>query len=208
MMQGTPYIYQGEEIGMTNIRFGSIEDYRDVETLNFYRIETVEIGRSHDEVMEDIYLKSRDNARTPMQWDDSADAGFGSESPWMGFNPNYKQINVKQALSDPYSILHYYRELIRLRKRYDIMVYGDFTLLLDDHPDVFAYKRTLDDQELLVFANFSGKAQSVAVREPAAGCELLIANYPDAGESISGLQLRPYEARVYLCKAALSETSS
>ncbi|MDQ0194893.1 glycoside hydrolase family 13 protein [Paenibacillus wynnii] len=200
MMQGTPYIYQGEEIGMTNVQFDDISKYRDVETLNYYRIETEERGRNSADVMRDIYLKSRDNARTLMQWDESPNAGFGIGTPWIEVNPNFNDVNVKSALNNPNSILHYYRKLIHLRKRYEVIVYGDYVLLLEEHPDVFAYKRTLRDETLIVVTNFSEQEQIVEIKEPVLQQELLVTNYPDNGENMDRMQLRPFEARVYLCK--------
>ncbi|QWU15782.1 oligo-1,6-glucosidase [Paenibacillus sophorae] len=204
MLQGSPYIYQGEEIGMTNIRFDSIQDYRDVETLNYYRIECEIKGRSHEEVMRDIYLKSRDNARTPMQWDDSNYAGFGTVQPWIDVNPNYKEVNVEKALADPGSVLHYYRELIRLRKRHEVIVYGDYSPLLEEHSDVFAYRRTLNDETLFVITNFSEKELIVDLGEPASEPSLLLANYPPEEEPLTALRLRPFEARIYLARNNIS----
>src|SRR5690606_10278546 len=135
-MQGTPYIYQGEEIGMTNVRFGSIDDYRDIETLNMYREKVLEQGEDPQKVLKAIHYMGRDNARTPMQWDDGPNAGFTTGTPWIKVNPNYRDINVKEAMADPDSIFHYYRKLIALRKRHDIVVYGDFVPLLEDHPQI------------------------------------------------------------------------
>ncbi|MEC0169476.1 alpha-glucosidase [Paenibacillus graminis] len=198
MLQGSPYIYQGEEIGMTNIRFDDIHDYRDVETLNFYKIEYEIKGRSHEEVMRDIHLRSRDNARTPMQWDDSTYAGFGDAKPWINVNPNYKEVNVKNALADPDSVLHYYRELIRLRKQHEVIVYGDFNLLLEEHSDIFAYQRTLHKEMLIVITNFSEQEQAVSLDAPASEPILLLSNYPSTDDPLESLCLRPFEARVYL----------
>ena len=198
LMQGTPYIYQGEEIGMTNIRFPSIEDYRDVEVRNYYRIEVEERGRDHASVMEDVYKKSRDNARTPMQWDVTANGGFTTGTPWIGVNPNYEEINVMQSMKDPNSILRYYRKLIQLRKRYDIIVYGDYELLLPEDPNVFAYKRTLDGLQMLVAANVSGEEQTVRLLENLVEAELLIGNYPEERRDKDVIALRPFEVKAYL----------
>ncbi len=165
-----------------------------------YRIECEAKGRSHEEVMRDIYLKSRDNARTPMQWDDSLYAGFGTVQPWIDVNPNYKEVNVEKALADPDSVLHYYRELIRLRKRYDVIVYGDYSPLLEEHSDVFAYRRTLNDETLIVVASFSEREQMVDLGEPTSEPSLLLANYPLAAEPLTALWLRPFEARIYLAR--------
>jgi len=149
-MQGTPYIYQGEEIGMTNVRFPSIDDYRDIETLNMYREKVLQQGEDPRKVLEAIHYMGRDNARTPMQWDDGPQAGFTTGTPWIGVNPNCRDINVKQAMADPDSIFHYYRRLIALRKQHDIMVYGEFVPLMEDHPQIYAYLRVLGGERWLV----------------------------------------------------------
>ncbi|MFD0828296.1 glycoside hydrolase family 13 protein [Neobacillus sp. M.A.Huq-85] len=193
-MQGTPYIYQGEEIGMTNVKFESLEDYRDIETLNMYQ-ERKALGYTHDEIMQSIYVKGRDNARTPVQWDDSEHGGFTSGSPWIKVNPRYKEINVKAALEDPDSIFYFYQKLISLRKEMDIIVEGDFQLLLQDHPAIFAYQRNWKDESLLVFCNFSDKTiviedEDLVNRFPE--YEIILANYEEADPK----ELRPYEAIV------------
>lgn len=154
MMQGTPYIYQGEEIGMTNVLFESLEDYRDIELLNMYK-EKKELGWSHEKIMEAIYTKGRDNARTPMQWDDSENAGFTEGTPWIKVNPRYKEINAKAALEDRDSIYYYYQKLIKLRKEMDVITTGKFELLLRDDPNIFAYKRISAEEKLIVLCNFS-----------------------------------------------------
>ena len=200
MLHGTPYVYQGEEIGMTNVRFDSIADYRDIETLNMYREFVEEQGRDPQTVMPLIHAKSRDNARTPVQWDDSEHAGFTSGTPWIKVNPNYEQINVEQALADPDSIWYYYQRLIRLRKQNPIMVYGTYDLILEAHEEIYAFTRTLGDERLLVILNFTANTPVFAL--PAtitfAETELLIGNYAvDPAEEIRRLTLRPFEARVY-----------
>jgi oligo-1,6-glucosidase len=199
MLQGTPYVYQGEEIGMTNVRFESIEDYRDVETLNMYR-EAMAEGKHPEQVMAAIWAKGRDNARTPMQWNDSPNAGFTTGEPWIKVNPNYKEINVEAALRDPNSIFYYYQKLIRLRKTNPIIVYGRYDLILEDHPEIYAYTRSLGDEMLLVILNFF--AGTPVFELPAditfVSHELVISNYEvDTGEDIRKIRLRPYEARVY-----------
>lgn len=199
-MQGTPYIYQGEEIGMTNVRFDSIDDYRDIETLNMYREKVLDQGEDPGKVMESIYYIGRDNARTPMQWDDNAQAGFTTGEPWIGVNPNYKEINVKQALADPDSIFHYYRKLIALRKQNEIMVYGEFVPLLEDHPQIYAYLRVLDKERWLILLNFFGNDCAFDLPEDVAfrDARLVIGNYADGDQALARrVQLRPYEARVY-----------
>ena len=201
-LQGTPYIYQGEEIGMTNVAFESIEDYRDIETLNFHR-EWVEGGGDPAQALAVIHTRSRDNARTPMQWDDSAHAGFTAGVPWMKVNPNYPGINVEQARTDLDSVFHYYRKLIGLRRAHPAIVHGRYDLLYEAHEQIYAYTRTLEDERLLVVLNFSADAPVFTLPTPIhfADWELLIGNYPvDAGEDIRQLTLRPYEARVYRLK--------
>ncbi len=200
MQQGTPYIYQGEEIGMTNVRFESIDDYRDVEIHNLYRELVGEMGYDSQVVMEMIHTRGRDNARTPFQWDDRPNGGFTGGTPWIKVNPNFTQINAAQALADPDSIFHYYRRLIRLRKEHPIVVYGTYDLILDDHPQIYAFTRHLEDEWLLVILNFTAEAPVFVLptHTPLQEKELLIGNYPvDPNEAIRRLTLRPYEARVY-----------
>jgi oligo-1,6-glucosidase len=188
-MQGTPYIYQGEEIGMTNVKFASLEDYRDIETLNMYKEKTAQ-GYSHEDIMNSIYVKGRDNARTPMQWDDSEHAGFTEGMPWIKINPRHNEINVKNALEDPQSIFYYYQKLISIRKELDIIIEGDFQLLLADHPAIFAYKRTWNDESLIVLCNFSSEEQTVS--EDVEDYQVLLGNYENPNPKV----LRPYEAVV------------
>jgi oligo-1,6-glucosidase len=200
MLQGTPYIYQGEELGMTNVVFESIDEYRDIESLNMYREFVTERGLDPGAVMAMIYAKGRDNARTPMQWDDSPQAGFTSGVPWIGVNPNYRTINARQALADPNSVFRYYQSLIRLRKAHPVAVYGSYTLLLEDDERIYAFIRSLDDEQLLVILNFSGDEATFVLPQNLtfASQELLIGNYPvDPAEEIASLALRPFEARVY-----------
>ncbi len=199
MMKGTPYIYQGEEIGMTNVHFDSIDKYRDIETLNMYREKVIESGEDEEQVMQSIYIKGRDNARTPMQWNATEYAGFTTGEPWIGLNPNYKEINVEQALQDSNSIFYYYKKLIELRKKHEIIVYGTYDLILEDHPSVFAYIRKWKDEELLVIANFTEDECVFKIPKEITynSSELLIHNYDVQGEIIESIDLRPYEARVY-----------
>lgn len=200
MLQGTPYIYQGEEIGMTNVAFESIADYRDIETLNMYREFVEDKGLAPQVVMAMIHAKSRDNARTPVQWDGSKHAGFTTGTPWIKVNPNYQTINVQHALADPDSIFYYYQKLIRLRKVHPVIVYGAYDLLLEDDEQIYAFTRTLEHDCLLVLLNFSS---ATPTRTLPAGLaftdqQLLIANYPvDLAERIDRLTFRPFEARVY-----------
>ena len=199
MMQGTPYIYQGEELGMTNTVFNSVDDFRDLESINAYR-ELVESGLYTDEDMfPKIAHKSRDNARTPMQWDASENAGFTTGTPWIAVNPNYKKINVADQLKREDSVFHYYQKLIRLRKENEIIVYGNYELLLPEDENIFAYKRTLDNQKLLVVCNFS-KIEQKFDFSGYENAKILISNYNrDAGED--GI-LKPYEATVLLLENA------
>ncbi|HHT7235392.1 MULTISPECIES: glycoside hydrolase family 13 protein [Bacillus] len=202
MMKGTPYIYQGEEIGMTNVRFESIDEYRDIETLNMYKEKVIERGEDIDKVMQSIYIKGRDNARTPMQWDDREHAGFTTGEPWIAVNPNYKEINVKHAIQDEESIFYYYKKLIELRKNNEIVVYGTYDLILENNPSIFAYVRTYGEEKLLVIANFTADECVFELPEDIvySKLELLIHNYEVANGSIENITLRPYEAMVYKVK--------
>ncbi|MEF2966011.1 alpha-glucosidase [Paenibacillus sp. M1] len=199
-LEGTPYIYQGEEIGMTNVAFDSIDDYRDVETLNYYEEQRMN-GVPEEEIMKAIHKKSRDNARTPMQWDGTEHAGFTTGTPWLRVNSNHMEINVVNAVKDPDSIFHYYKKLIALRKQHKVIVYGEYKLLLPEHEEIYAYTRTLENERLLVILNFFGKEPMLELPDEfnPDGIELLISNYePRKGEDFRKLKLRPYEARVYL----------
>jgi oligo-1,6-glucosidase len=200
MMKGTPYVYQGEEIGMTNIQFDSINDYRDIEIHNFYQ-EQKEEGIAEEKIMESIYVKGRDNSRTPMQWDSSDHAGFTTGSPWMKVNPNFTEINAEKEIANPNSIYHYYRALIQLRKDHEVIVYGRYDLLDEDHPEIFSYKRTLKNQTLFVICNFYANEPVYTIPESIQykSAQLLISNY-ERSEANLGEQiiLKPFEARVYL----------
>ncbi len=196
-MQGTPYIYQGEELGMTNVRY-RIEAYQDIETRNLYR-ERLEQGYGEAEVMESIYAKSRDNARTPMQWSNEANAGFTTGEPWLSVNPNYHEINARSQVEDADSVFHCYRRLIRLRKEYRVFAEGDFRMLLKEDAAIFAYTRNSREGQLLVVCNFYGKEADCAIREPWDSLELLACNYKEPLQLLpeGGISLRPYEARMY-----------
>lgn len=201
MMKGTPYIYQGEEIGMTNVAFDKLEDYRDIEILNAYHdLVTTRHLLSHEEMMRGIHSKGRDNARTPMQWNDQPQAGFTTGTPWIKVNPNYVDINAKKALTNTNSIFYYYQKLIALRKSYDIIIDGDYQLLLPDDEHLFVYKRCLDKQELLVICNFTDQPQTVCLNEEMENSIPLISNDEPTAFS-KEMTLRPYEARVYYQKA-------
>lgn len=206
-MEGTPYVYQGEELGMTNVRFDSIEQYQDIEIRNMYR-ERLEKGYAEKDIMESIYAKGRDNARTPMQWDDTENAGFTTGTPWLGVNPNYIEINARSQLQDENSVFHYYKKLIHLRKENSIFVDGDFTLLLPEDENIFAYVREYEGRKLLVAANFTDKEvecpllkewgvpadEDGAAKSRDNGVKLLIHNYNDLP---SQQKLRPYEAMIW-----------
>ncbi|WP_186575847.1 glycoside hydrolase family 13 protein [Aquibacillus kalidii] len=198
MMKGTPYIYQGEEIGMTNVNFNSIDEYRDIETLNMYQ-EKIANGWSEEKIMNALHSKSRDNARTPMQWDSSEHAGFTGGTPWLRVNPNYKTINAKAAIENPKSIFHYYKQLIALRKKHDIIVYGKYELLLKESAEIFAYTRTLNEEKLIVISNFTDKDINFTIPSSCkdySSSKLLISNY-QATDQLEDFTLKPYESRVY-----------
>ena len=195
MLKGTPYVYQGEELGMTNAYFDRLEDYRDIESINAFH-QYVDSGLVTAEDMM-RYLKeiSRDNARTPMQWDDSRNAGFTTGTPWINVNPNYPKINAQAAVADPDSVFHYYQELIRLRHTLPVIVYGKFEGLLEDSETIYAYRRLLDGQVLTVACNFTDQEQACDLCEDPAAREL-ISNYKTHKTGT----LQPYEARVILQK--------
>ena len=195
MMQGTPYVYQGEELGMTNVYFDKLEDYRDIESINFFT-ELTEAGLMTPEyMMKCLMLRSRDNARTPMQWDDSEQAGFTDGESWIKVNPNYKEINAAQQLEDPNSIFYYYQKLIRLRKEKDIIVYGGFEPLYRDDEQIFAYIRRQKQEKLLTVCNFSEKNAEMEIPEEFKGAECLITNL-DRTVFEGRIVLKPYEAFV------------
>lgn len=195
MMKGTPYIYQGEELGMTNVYFDKLEDYRDIESINAFH-QYVDSGIvKADDMMRYLKEISRDNARTPMQWDDSKNAGFTDGTPWINVNPNYKEINAKAAVAEPDSVFHYYQELIKLRHTLPIIVYGKFQGLLEDSETIYAYERHLDGQVLTVACNFTDQEQDCTLFDDLAG-EELISNY----KTHKAGKLQPYEARVIFRK--------
>ena len=193
-LKGTPYIYQGEEIGMTNAGFTDISQYRDIESLNYYNLMKRK-GKPEEEIYESLRRKSRDNSRTPMQWDDSENAGFSDVQPWISVIPNYKEINTLDRESDN-SIFNYYRKLIRLRKAVPVIADGIFEALLEDDDQILAYKRTDSTQELYVFCNYFPEETQVSLNIPA-DCRCILSNY---NEDIrpENLTLRPYEAIMFL----------
>ncbi|WP_058308643.1 glycoside hydrolase family 13 protein [Gracilibacillus massiliensis] len=196
LMQGTPFIYQGQEIGMTNVRFNDIEDYNDVAIRNLYRKER-EAGKSHQEIMKGIWKSGRDNSRTPMQWSTAENAGFTKGTPWLKVNPNYGDINVENNLNDPDSIYHYYKKLIKLRKASNTLIYGSYDLIAEDHPHIYAYTRTLDGDCYVVIINLFNEQTRFDFKEEGlvGNLELVLANYQL--EDQIATSFRPYEARVY-----------
>ena len=195
-MKCTPYIYQGEELGMTNVRFDDINDYNDIESLNMYK-DRLSKGYSHEEIMESIYAKGRDNARTPMQWDDSENAGFTTGTPWLAVNKNYDKINAKQCLQDENSIFNHYKKLIDIRKNNDTIIYGDYKLLCEDDENIFAYVRELNGDKILVVCNFYDKDVEFKFDGDFNYSKVLLSNYNDSSKMIEKLKLRPYEAVMY-----------
>jgi oligo-1,6-glucosidase len=195
MHRGTPYIYQGEELGMTNTYFTAIEQYRDIESIN-YHADALSLGMEVETVLHALSVKSRDNARTPMQWDDSSQAGFTEGIPWLPVNPNYLTINAAAAIENPNSVFHHFRELIKLRHDHPVIVHGRFELLLPDHEQIWAITRTLDDQVLLTIANWSSEPASVPPEAipDLTGAEVLLATHGDS----TSLDLEPWESRIYL----------
>ncbi|SER24777.1 alpha-glucosidase [Gracilibacillus ureilyticus] len=198
-MQGTPFIYQGQEIGMTNVQFDSIDDYNDVAIKNKYKNEKEE-GKSHEEIMQSIWKNGRDNSRTPMQWNGRQNAGFTTGTPWLKVNPNYSRINVASQLSDPDSIYHYYKKMIKLRKEEKALIYGTYDLILDNDDQIYAYTRTLNNKKILIMINLFEKKTEFRLPENLTTFtpKLAISNYEvDEKEDIKTVTLRPYEARVY-----------
>lgn len=196
-MKGTPYIYQGEELGMTNIRLENIEDYNDIESINMYK-DRIKKGYSHEEIMNSIYKKGRDNGRTPMQWDDSENAGFTTGKPWLSINENYKEINAKKSLEDKNSVFYHYKKLIEIRKANETIIYGDYKLLCEDDKNIFAYTRELNGDKILVVCNFYEKEVEFKYDKEFKNAEILLSNYNDSSLAIDKLKLRPYEAIMYI----------
>lgn len=193
LMRGTPYIYQGEEIGMTNAYFIRVDQYRDVESINYYDILKKQ-GKSEEETIHILQERSRDNGRTPMQWSAEEHAGFTQGIPWMQVIDNYKDINVEKNMEEEDSIFHYYRKLIQLRKKYDVIAKGSYEPLLETHPQVFAYKRSYKNESLIVVNNFYG--EDTRINLSLDGYKVLLSNYVQK-ENEDSKNLRPYETRVY-----------
>ncbi|MBU3570863.1 alpha,alpha-phosphotrehalase [Priestia aryabhattai] len=203
LMQGTPYIYQGEEIGMTNPKFSSINEYRDVESLNVYEIKRAQ-GMDENEILEILKHKSRDNSRTPVQWSDEPNAGFTKGKPWINPGDNYREINVEKALDDEDSIFYFYQKLIALRKQYEIITSGNYELILGEDEQIFAYIRNGADEKLLVINNFYGSETAFELPEDITfegyHSEILLSNYEDSSKEFKQVLLRPYESIVYHLK--------
>ena len=200
MMQGTPFIYQGEELGMTNVKWFNIEAYQDIETRNMYAQAVLQQGQPHSGVMASIHAKSRDNARTPMQWSASLNAGFTEGTPWLALNDNFSQVNAAQALADAESVFHHYRQLIALRKAWPVLVEGEFELLLLKHPALFAFTRRFNDVQLLVLCNFSAQFQGLPLKSlpDFSTATPLLGNLPTPEWAMAPDTLAAWEARVYL----------
>jgi oligo-1,6-glucosidase len=206
-LKGTPYIYQGQELGMTNVQFSSIHDYRDVETHNFWHHHKTKGDKSESDMMRSIWTKGRDNTRTPMQWSNQSNAGFSTaDKTWINVNPNYKTVNAEAALEDPNSVFHYYRQLIQLRKKYPIIVYGTYRLLMQSSPYLYVYTRTLANDQLLVVVNFFNQEVTLEMTENDKSSiidfqtkKVLISNYNTnkAENFMNPIKLRPYESTVY-----------
>ena len=195
MMQGTPYVYQGEELGMTNCPFNTLDNFRDLESINAFHELTEQGKMTEEDMMAAIGYKGRDNARTPMQWDDSAYAGFSTTNPWIMVNPNYTKINAKDQVNREDSVFKYYQKLIKLRHESELIVYGTYDLILDDDKDIYAYIRTLGDEKLIVYCNFSENTREVELPEEFVNKKIFISNYSDA-KANQKITLRPYEAIV------------
>ena len=198
-MQGTPFIYQGQEIGMTNVRFSAIDDYKDVAIKNLYK-EEKEKGKTHQEIMDIIWKNGRDNARTPMQWMNKENGGFTTGTPWIKLNSNYQRINVSEQIQNPFSIYHYYRKLIQLRKKYPVLVYGNYDLILAESDQMYAYTRTLENEKFMIMTNlFNVNAICSFPQELKKNdMTLMISNYEvNQNEDLEKLTFRPFEARVY-----------
>ena len=203
MMQGTPYIYQGEEFGMTDPKFTSIDQYRDVESLNMYEI-LKEKGKSEEEVLEILRRKSRDNSRTPVQWNGEKNAGFTTGTPWIETATNYTEINAENAVKDQNSIFYHYQKLIQLRKEYDIITEGNYELLVPEDESVFAYTRSTEKEQLIVINNFYEKETVFQlpnhIKIDGKQSSILVANYTDSPNLTKEIKLRPYESIVYHVK--------
>lgn len=198
MQQGTPFIYQGQELGMTNVKFENINQYNDVKCINMFK-EKVEQGYSKDEAMRIVWRISRDNARTPMQWDNSLNSGFSTVTPWMEVNPNYKEINVKNEIEDKDSVLNFYKKLIKIKKSSEALIYGKYSLILEEHEDIYAYKRELDNEAYIIICNLSDSINIYNYNEELLNFEeLILSNYEVKEHNLlNNIELKPWECRLY-----------
>ena len=198
MHKGTPFIYQGQEIGMTNVKFNDINEYDDIRSINEYN-QLINQGMSPKDALEHIWNTSRDNTRTPMQWDDSLNAGFSKSNPWIHVNPNYKYINVKEQLEDDDSILNFYKKMIKIKKSSECLIYGKYNLILEDDTNIFAYERILNDEKFLVICNLKSESSNYKYEKLTLKYEnLILSNYNvDAHKYLNNFELKPWEARLY-----------
>jgi trehalose-6-phosphate hydrolase len=200
MLRGTPYVYQGEEFGMTNPYFDNIDLYKDIESINYYNI-LKDQGVATKEIMSILQAKSRDNSRTPMQWESSKNAGFTTGEPWISVSKSYKEINAEKALEDMDSIFYHYKKLISLRRQYDVIAFGDYKTILKDHKDIYAYIRNYGSEKLLVISNFYGRETQFKLPSglnfDGYRKSILISNYGDSSDNLNKIRLRPYESIVY-----------
>lgn len=197
MQQGTPFIYQGQEIGMTNVKFDSIYDYNDIKGINIYK-EKLKEGLTKEEALKYVWAVSRDNSRTPMQWDDSDNSGFTEGKSWINVNENYREINVKAQLKDENSILNFYKKMIKIRKQYETLIYGSYDLILDEDEKIYAYTRSMNNEKFIIIVNLSHDEAKYCYDEELNYNELLISNYNvDEHDVIKEFVLKPYEARLY-----------
>ena len=198
MHKGTPFIYQGQEIGMTNVKFNDIKEYDDIRSINEYN-QLINQGMSQKDALEHIWNTSRDNTRTPMQWDDSLNAGFSKSNPWIHVNPNYKYINVKEQLEDDDSILNFYKKMIKIKKSSECLIYGKYNLILEDDTNIFAYERILNDEKFLVICNLKSESSNYKYEKLTLKYEnLILSNYNvDAHKDLNNFELKPWEARLY-----------
>ena len=198
MHKGTPFIYQGQEIGMTNVKFNDINEYDDIRSINEYN-QLINQGMSPKDALEHIWNTSRDNTRTPMQWDDSLNAGFSKSNPWIHVNPNYKYINVKEQLEDDDSILNFYKKMIKVKKSSECLIYGKYNLILEDDTNIFAYERILNDEKFLVICNLKSESSNYKYEKLTLKYEnLILSNYNvDAHKDLNNFELKPWEARLY-----------
>lgn len=198
MHKGTPFIYQGQEIGMTNVKFNDINEYDDIRSINEYN-QLINQGMSPKDALEHIWNTSRDNTRTPMQWDDSLNAGFSKSNPWIHVNPNYKYINVKEQLEDDDSILNFYKKMIKIKKSSECLIYGKYNLILEDDTNIFAYERILNDEKFLVICNLKSESSNYKYEKLTLKYEnLILSNYNvDTHKDLNNFELKPWEARLY-----------